>query len=491
MKHRDRHLKRGAAVAAAAAVAAGLTAMGAPANAQAAEGLAEFATSGSRLEIGAPAALATVPSIVPEREDFTFLGEAGDLVWVAGTTDGQTFPTLDATDADTDVTVSLEKTDGPGEAWLYTFEGAGFADPLASTADGGAFTLAAGTTAPVVLAVDQPGEYTLELIAREDGAERSAPTSGHGQVAASATTTYSLTAEDVTVEEAQAIATGDGAADDSAAEDSGSTGGAQAAASCEVVGDGHVDIGPRHVDGAWTVQMRDDRSSASVWRDLADTVVQVPDTALFPIPEGDYGFLGRPGQEIYMLPQVQASGIVWPGWNTQDPSVIEAVPGSVDWNLTAVDGPGEFTLFLTGTFGGADILFNSADALPQTVSVPRNTHAHGNWTFSEAGVYRLTIEFTGTTADGETVSDSAEVQLAVGDATDPQDACTGGGSGSGDNANDDEGDDNGFLPTTGTGWLLWGLGAAAIAVVIGAVIMAATRKRRTAEDSAAGDTDAS
>ncbi|MCC3763116.1 TIGR03773 family transporter-associated surface protein [Glycomyces sp. TRM65418] len=477
MQHRPK--RRAAALTGAVALAAGLTA-GAPANAQtpegrAAEGLAALATSGSRLEIDAPAALETTPSIVPEREDFAFLGEPGDLVWLAGTTDGQTFPTLDASDADTDVTLALEKTGGPGEARLYTFEGAGFADPLASTADGGSFTLAAGTTTPVVLAVDEPGQYTLELIARGEGtAERSAP--------AAVTAAYRLTAEDVTAAEAQAIVVGDGAS-----QDDGATGGAQAAASCEVVGDGHVDIGPRFVDGEWTVQLRDDRAAESVWRDLADTVVHVPDAARFPIPEGDYGFLGEPGREIYMLPQVQASGIVWPGWNTQDPSVIEAVPGSVDWNLTAVDGPGAFTLFLTGTFGGADILFDSADALPQTVAVPRNTHAHGNWTFSEAGIYRLSIEFTATTADGETVTDSAEIQLAVGDATDPSDACTGGGSGSG--GDDDEDDEGGFLPTTGTGWLLWGLGAAALAVIVGAVIMAATRKRRTVEgtaDSAAG-----
>ncbi|RRS01385.1 TIGR03773 family transporter-associated surface protein [Glycomyces terrestris] len=476
MQHRPPNQRRAAALIGAAALAAGLTGAGSPANAQTAEGLAAFATPGSRLEIDAPAALETVPSLVPDREDFAFLGEAGDLVWIAGTVDGRTFPTLDAREADTDVTVSLAKTEGPGDAWLYTFEGAGFADPLASTAGGESFTLLAGTTAPVVLAVDEPGRYTLELVAREDGAASGSVATGHAQAPASASTTYSLTAAEATTEEAANLAAGHDAA----------AGNAQAASSCEVVADGHVDIGPRFVDGEWTVQLRDDRQSESVWRDLADTVIHVPDAAVFPIPEGDFDFLGEPGEEIYMLPQVQAAGIVWPGWNTQDPGVIEAVPGSVDWNLAAVEGPGAFTLFLTGTFGGADVLFNSAEALPQTVSVPRNTHAHGNWTFSEAGVYRLTIEFTATTADGETVTDSAEIQLAVGDATDPDDACT-GGTGGADTEGDQDDDRDGWLPTTGTGWLLWGLGAAVLAVVAGAVIMSATRKRRTAADGAAAD----
>ncbi len=226
-----------------------------------------------------------------------------------------------------------------------------------------------------------------------------------------------------------------------------------------------------------------------MWRDLEDVVLRVPDAALFPIPEGDYGFLGAAGEEIHMLPQVQTSGIVWPGWNTQDPSVIDGVPGTVDWNLTAVEGPGEFTIFLTGSFGGAEVLFDSSEALPQTVTVPRNTHAHGNWTFSEPGVYVITVEFTATTGDGETVTDTKGIQVAVGDATDPNEACSGDGSGEGDGGGDGGDDDGGFLPTTGTGWLLWGLGAAAIAVVVGTVIMVATRKRRNAADT--GDADAS
>lgn len=462
-----------AAFAGAAALAASFYAV--PANAQVAEGLAEFETSGSRLSISAPAELETVPSIVPEREDFAFLGEAGDLVWVAGTVDGQTFPMLDASEADADVAVSLAKTEGPGEAWLYTFEGAGFAAPLASTADSATFTLAAGTSTPVVLAVNEPGQYTLELVAQEDGeGQGSVATTGRGQAATAARTTYSLTAEDATPEQAQENAIGgDNTGDNS--------GGAQADTACEIVSDGHVDIGPRFVDGTWTAQLRDDRASESVWRELDDVVLQIPDAALFPIPEGDFGFLGEPGQEIYMLPQVQAAGIVWPGWNTQDATVIEGVPGAVEWNLTEVDGPGDFTIFLTGTFGGAEILFNSAEALPQTVSIPRNTHAHGNWTFSEPGVYRLTIEFTATTGGGETVTDTKDIQLAVGGAADPNAACSGDGSGGGsgdDNASGD--DDGGLIPTTGTGWLLWGLGAAAVAVVIGVVIMVATRKRRNA-----------
>lgn len=453
-----------------AVAAAALAATAAPAAAQEPEGIAEFDSQSAGLTVRAPSELETVPAKVPDREDFAFLGDPGELVWVAGSPDGSAFPTIDASGVDADLTVRLDKAEGPGDARLYTFDGPGLAEPLASTAEDDTFEMRAGTTTVVVLAVDEPGRYTLELSARES--ERGhgfAPTAGHAQAAdATAVATYQVTAADVSAEEVTETL-----ADDSG----GSVGGAQADTSCEVIDSGHVDIGPRFVDGTWTAQLRDDRESESVWRELGDTVLHVPDAALAPIPEGDFGFLGQAGDEVHMLPQTQIADVVWPGWNTQDPSVIEGVPGAIDWNLTEVDGPGQFTLFLTGTFGGADILFDSAEDLPQTVSIPRNTHAHGNWTFSEPGVYQLTVEFAGTTGDGEDLADTGVIQLAVGDQTDPSDACL-AGSGGDSGGDGDDGDDGGFLPTTGAGWLAFAGAVAAALLLVGGLILFLSRKRK-------------
>ncbi|GAB4004444.1 hypothetical protein GCM10029992_49420 [Glycomyces albus] len=159
--------------AVAVAAAATLAATAAPAAAQEPEGIAEFDSRTAGLTVQAPNELATVPAKVPDREDFAFLGDPGDLVWVAGSPDGSAFPTIDATAVDGDLTVRLDKTEGPGDAWLYTFGGPGLAEPLASTAADETFEVHAGTTTVVVLAVDEPGRYTLELEARESG-------DGHG-----------------------------------------------------------------------------------------------------------------------------------------------------------------------------------------------------------------------------------------------------------------------------------------------------------------------
>lgn len=192
-----------------------------------------------------------------------------------------------------------------------------------------------------------------------------------------------------------------------------------------VIDDGHVDMGPRFVDGSWRVQLRDDSTAPVTWRDLTDVVLHAREGSRIQVPPGDaYAFLGAPGSPVYVLPLVQQAGLVWPGWNTQDPSVLDAVPGSVTWRLRGVEGPGRFLLYLTGTFGQTDVLFDTAGALPQELEIGRNTHVHGNWAFTEGGIYRLSVEMSATTADGTPVSDTRILTIAVGDAVDPHTAFT-------------------------------------------------------------------
>lgn len=61
---------------------------------------------------------------------------------------------------------------------------------------------------------------------------------------------------------------------------------------------------------------------------------------------------------------------------------------------TDVEGPGQLTGYLTETFGQPRIYFDSADGFDEddTVTLPTGAHTHMSWTFSEPGVYRLTLE---------------------------------------------------------------------------------------------------
>jgi surface-anchored protein/MYXO-CTERM domain-containing protein len=185
---------------------------------------------------------------------------------------------------------------------------------------------------------------------------------------------------------------------------------------------GHLDVGPRFDGGRWSIAVRDDTVQPARWRDPDDVVIHVPDAARSTVPpSGGFGFLGRPGAIVWLLPQVQREDVAWPGWSTQDPAVVRAVPREVAWRLRDVAGPGAFALFVNGEFGAPRVLFDPRRPLPQETGIDVDTHGHGNWTFTAAGAYLLDVEMTARTRDGARLAARAPLRFLVGDG-DPRSA---------------------------------------------------------------------
>ncbi|WP_432941244.1 choice-of-anchor M domain-containing protein [Kribbella sp. CA-253562] len=183
----------------------------------------------------------------------------------------------------------------------------------------------------------------------------------------------------------------------------------------KVIADGHVDLGPRFVDGRWTVQLRDDTVDPAVWRPLDTVVLQASAKAQVTVPaDPAYSFLGTAGKKVWVIPQVQQAGIPWPGWNTQDTEVAQRVDREVTWSLQGVKGPGTFTLFLNSDFGKPAPVFDSRKPLPQQTGVDVGTHVHGNWTFDAEGTYLLDVAMSARLTDGTTVSDHGTLRLYAG-----------------------------------------------------------------------------
>jgi putative ABC transporter-associated repeat protein len=201
-------------------------------------------------------------------------------------------------------------------------------------------------------------------------------------------------------------------------------GGQAVATDRKVLSAGHVDVGPRFTDGEWTLMVHDASSDPSVWRHLDRTVFQVSDAALLPVPDDPaYEFIGEPGTRVHVLPQVQNPDVVWVGWNTQDPEVMETIDGGATLTLSGVDGPGELFVYLqAGNFGDADVLWDSTKDEKQELWVDVNTHTHANWVFTKPGVYVVRVEVTADLVDGRTVTDTQALRFAVGDATDVETA---------------------------------------------------------------------
>ena len=187
---------------------------------------------------------------------------------------------------------------------------------------------------------------------------------------------------------------------------------------------GHVDLGPRLIDGQWRAGLRHDAETGAVWRDPNQTVLRVNDAAIMTAPDSaDYPFLADvAGKPVYVVPQTQNPGVVWLGWNTQDPAVTATIDRGLTMRVGPVSGPGRAWLFLqSGTFGKPLLLADSG-AAPGDVWIDSGTHVHANWAFSAPGTYTATVTFLGTTTTGEAVSASTTLRFAVGDAASASEA---------------------------------------------------------------------
>ena len=187
---------------------------------------------------------------------------------------------------------------------------------------------------------------------------------------------------------------------------------------------GHVDLGPRLIDGQWRAGLRHDAESGAVWRDPNQTVLRVNDAAIMTAPDSaDYSFLADvAGKPVHVIPQTQNPSVVWLGWNTQDPAVTATIDRGLTMRVGPVSGPGRAWLFLqSGTFGKPLLLADSG-AAPGDVWIDSGTHVHANWAFSQPGTYTATVTFLGTTTAGEAVSASTTLRFAVGDAASASEA---------------------------------------------------------------------
>ena len=181
---------------------------------------------------------------------------------------------------------------------------------------------------------------------------------------------------------------------------------------------GHVDMGPRFNNGKFELMLHDDHGETPVWRSLDEVIYRGSDQAILEVPNDPrYSFVGAPaGSKVYVIPQTETKGVIWPGWNTQDPQLVSKLNRGVNLTLEQVSGPGTFSLYLeNGNFSAPQVLWSSTKSKPQKLWVEKNTHTHANWVFTAPGEYLLKVTASAELSDGSTVSDTRYLKFAVGD----------------------------------------------------------------------------
>ncbi|WP_030226967.1 choice-of-anchor M domain-containing protein [Actinoalloteichus caeruleus] len=183
-----------------------------------------------------------------------------------------------------------------------------------------------------------------------------------------------------------------------------------------VLDEGHVDVAARVREDELRMAVKDGTTPGVVeWRELEDVLFHANPDSGTTVPDAPaYDFLGGPGDPVWILPQTQLEGVLWPGWNTEE-ILPDQLAGAVHWRLTAAEGPGAFVLYQDGTFGPNDPVLDSRDALPTGFDVPLGQHAHANWAFTAEGVYCLSFTMSATTPAGGSTSDGGTLAVAVGE----------------------------------------------------------------------------
>lgn len=192
-----------------------------------------------------------------------------------------------------------------------------------------------------------------------------------------------------------------------------------------VIDQGHVDLGFVMTEDGPQLLARDDSQVQPVWRRLDDVVFQVGDSALQALPENDeFEFVGAgAGDSVWVVPQVEAPGVPWLGWNTQSPTLQDQVDRGVTMEVTGHSGDGEAALFLqNGGLEPPTILWSTTGAGEGDFWVDLNTHTHANWTFSQPGTHLVELTVSAELVGGETVTASQAVRFAVGDSASTDDA---------------------------------------------------------------------
>ncbi|QDT02340.1 hypothetical protein K227x_07160 [Rubripirellula lacrimiformis] len=150
--------------------------------------------------------------------------------------------------------------------------------------------------------------------------------------------------------------------------------------------------------------------------DPAGAVVWVSDDARS-TTTSSIAFLGtKAGDSVWRLPQSNTAGLPFLGIAAEE--LLPAEFSAATLQLTSFDGPGEFALWQSGGFGGADVFWQSNNGLDSSDLLPLTIggHDHFNFGFTSEGVYDLGVTAVANLAAGGTVSDFGTLRFMVGDA---------------------------------------------------------------------------
>jgi surface-anchored protein len=119
-----------------------------------------------------------------------------------------------------------------------------------------------------------------------------------------------------------------------------------------------------------------------------ECVVVCPESMKFSLPSGTP--FGNAGDSLWILPQNSYAGVPYVGISAETLSTSD-FEDTLRIQLVNMEGPGQFMLWQSSTFGSFDVRMDTRDGIDsQDALTPLvGAHEHYNWGFTTNGIYRL------------------------------------------------------------------------------------------------------
>jgi surface-anchored protein len=161
-----------------------------------------------------------------------------------------------------------------------------------------------------------------------------------------------------------------------------------------VLATGHVDvIGVAYEDGELDLHVHDEENDAEY--QPGEVTLQALPAAETTVPaDPAFGFLGAPGDPVWILPQLENPDLLFAGLATEEIEAGDLAGDQVQVTL-AVIGPGDVAVYIEDELGlPSEILFDTDDGSRDMFTLTAGGHVHANWAFSEPGNYHWVVAAT-------------------------------------------------------------------------------------------------
>jgi surface-anchored protein len=184
-------------------------------------------------------------------------------------------------------------------------------------------------------------------------------------------------------------------------------------AQSNVLSVGHTDIAVNYENNIWNLNIGYDVTGEEF--PAASVLLRVNPLAQTVVPNNPaFSFLGTAGSPVWILPQAEDPNLLFLGYGADGLPDGAFVGNQVQVTLRGITGPGQFAEFELDSFGNPIVFMNTRDGISAAdhFDLTAGGDAHTAWAFSQPGRYTISLDASGTLANGNVFTASGPVEFS-------------------------------------------------------------------------------